>query len=54
MSDVVRAGMAHAYVYRGHPVARYDAIAAAEGEARQAHLGLWGPPCNGNTASVPR
>lgn len=25
--------MAHAYVYRGHPVARYDAIAAAEGEA---------------------
>ncbi|OCB53253.1 nuclease [Mycobacterium vulneris] len=52
--EAVRAGMAHAYVYGGHPVVRYDAIAAAEDEARQAHRGLWGPLCNGNTESVPR
>lgn len=52
--EAARAGMAHAYVYGGRPVARYDAIAAAENEARQAHRGLWGPPCDGNTESVPR
>lgn len=52
--EAARAGMAHAYIYDGRPVARYDAIAAAENEARQAHRGLWGPPCNGNTESVKR
>lgn len=52
--EAARAGMAHAYVYEGRPVARYAAIAAAENEARQAHRGLWGPPCNGNTESVRR
>lgn len=52
--EAARAGMAHAYIYGGHPVARYSAIAAAEHEAQQAHRGLWGPPCHGNTESVPR
>lgn len=52
--EAARAGMAHAYVYGHRPVTRYDAIAAAENEARQAHRGLWGPPCDGNTQSVPR
>jgi micrococcal nuclease len=52
--EAARAGMAHSYVYGGHPVARHAAIAAAEQEAIDAHRGLWGPPCNGNTESVPR
>src|SRR6478672_11149541 len=51
--EAARAGTAHSYIYGGRPVARHDAIAAAEREARDAHRGLWGPPCNGNTASVP-
>jgi micrococcal nuclease len=51
--EAARAGAAHSYIYGGRPVARHDAIAAAEREARDAHRGLWGPPCNGNTASVP-
>lgn len=52
--EAARAGMARAYIYSGRPVARYDEIAAAEDQARQAHRGLWGPPCNGDTESVPR
>jgi micrococcal nuclease len=52
--EAARAGMAHSYVYADNPVARNAAIAAAEQEARDAHRGLWGPPCNGNTESVPR
>ncbi|WP_156425224.1 thermonuclease family protein [Mycobacterium sp. GA-1285] len=50
--EAARAGAARSYVYGGTPVARQDAIAAAEAEARGALRGLWGPPCNGNTASV--
>jgi micrococcal nuclease len=49
-----RAGTAHSYVYDGRSVAIYDAIEAAEREARDGLRGLWGPPCNGNTESVPR
>ncbi len=52
--EAARAGTAHSYVYGGHPVARHAAIEAAEQEAIDAHRGLWGPPCNGNTESVPR
>jgi micrococcal nuclease len=52
--EAARAGMAHSYVYGGIPVARHAAIAAAEQEARDTRRGLWGPPCNGNTVSVPR
>ncbi|OMC40019.1 nuclease [Mycobacterium sp. GA-1841] len=52
--EAARAGMAHAYIYDGHPVTRYGAIAAAEHEAQQALRGLWGPPCHGNTESVRR
>ena len=49
--EAARAGAAHSYVYGGVPVSRYDAIAAAEREARDALRGLWGPPCNGDTTS---
>ena len=51
--EAARAGTAHSYVYGGNPVSRYNAIEAAETEARDAHRGLWGPPCFGDTASVP-
>lgn len=51
--EAARAGTAHSYVYAGHPVARHAAIVAAEQEAIDARRGLWGPPCNGDTESVP-
>lgn len=50
--EAARAGAARSYVYGGNPASRYDAIAAAEAEARDAQRGLWGPPCYGNTAST--
>jgi micrococcal nuclease len=52
--EAARAGAAQSYVYDDNPVSRYDAIEIAETEAREANRGLWGPPCNGNTASVQR
>lgn len=52
--EAARAGAAESYIYQGHPVELYPEIAAAEQEARDAQRGLWGPPCFGNTASVPR
>ncbi|MBE1551910.1 micrococcal nuclease [Mycobacterium sp. OAS707] len=51
--EAVRAGMARAYVYHNNPSARADEIAVAEQEAKTTGRGLWGPPCNGLTASVP-
>ena len=51
--EAVRAGMGRAYVYDHSPATRAPQIAAAEDEARQAHRGLWGPPCNGHTESAP-
>lgn len=52
--EAARAGAAKSYVYGGVPVARYDAIEAAQREAQDASRGLWGgPPCYSNTASVP-
>jgi micrococcal nuclease len=51
--EAARAGTAHSYVY-DVPVSRHAAIDAAEREARGALRGLWGPPCNGTTESVPR
>jgi micrococcal nuclease len=51
--EAARAGAAHSYIYQGDPVSRYPEITAAEQEARDAQRGLWGPPCFGNTASVP-
>ena len=51
--EAARAGAAHSYIYQDQPVARYAAIAAAEQEAVAAQRGLWGPPCYGNTESVP-
>jgi micrococcal nuclease len=53
-TEAARAGTARAYVYQGRPAVRLPAIAAAENEARGANRGLWGPPCYGNTGSVPR
>ena len=46
-------GCCPSYVYHGHPSARADEIAAAEQEAKAAGRGLWGPPCFGQTTSVP-
>jgi micrococcal nuclease len=52
--EAARAGAAHSYIYHNHPAARAGEIAAAEQEAKAAGRGLWGPPCDGNTESVPR
>src|ERR1700712_23026 len=52
--ESVRAGAAKSFVYDDNPVLRYDAIEAAEVEARSALRGLWGPPCNGVTQSFRR
>ncbi|BBY28137.1 thermonuclease family protein [Mycolicibacterium sediminis] len=49
-----RAGTAKSYVYDGNPIAQYEAIRAAETEARSALRGLWGPPCLGDTGSKRR
>lgn len=51
--EAARSGAAHSYVYHDHPVARFDEIQSAQQEAIDAQRGLWGPPCFGNTASVP-
>ena len=51
--EAARAGAAHSYIYHNHPAARADEIAAAEQEAMAARRGLWGPPCFGQTTSVP-
>jgi micrococcal nuclease len=52
--EAARAGAAHSYIYHGHPAERAGEIAAAEQEAKAAGRGLWGSPCFGETASVPR
>ena len=52
--EVVRAGMALAYIYNDDPVERYPAIAAAQQEAENAGRGLWGAQCYGDIESVPR
>lgn len=52
--EAARAGAAESYIYQGNPVELYPEIAAAEQQARDAQRGLWGPPCYGDTASVPR
>lgn len=51
--EAARAGTARSYIYGGAPVSRHAVIQGAEGEARDASRGLWGPPCNGKTASAP-
>ncbi len=51
--EAARAGAAHSYVYHRHSSARAGEIAAAEQEAKAAGRGLWGPPCFGETASLP-
>ena len=51
--EAARSGMVENYVFERHPVQRAPDIAAAEADAKAAGRGLWGPPCNGETASVP-
>jgi micrococcal nuclease len=51
--EAARAGAAHSYIYHNRPAARAAEIAAAEQDAKTAGRGLWGPPCLGQTASVP-
>lgn len=52
--EAARAGAARSFVYGGVPVTRYDAIGAAQKDAQDGQRGMWGPPCFGETASVPR
>ena len=52
-AEAARAGAARSYVYDDKPASRYPEIKSAEDEARAAHRGLWGPPCNGHTESSP-
>ena len=52
--EAARAGAARSVVFGRNPVERQGAIAAAEQEAREGHVGMWGPPCWGNTQSTPR
>jgi micrococcal nuclease len=52
--EAARTGSAVSYVYDDHPVERYAAIEAAQAEAQAGRRGLWGPPCHGNTQSLPR
>ncbi|MCV7241156.1 thermonuclease family protein [Mycolicibacterium celeriflavum] len=49
--EAARAGAGRSYVYNNRPASRFGSIAAAENEARDAGRGLWGPPCNGESAS---
>jgi micrococcal nuclease len=51
--EAARAGTAKSYVYGGVPVSRYGAIETAQADAQAAQRGLWGPPCWGDTTSVP-
>lgn len=50
----VKGGYAHAYVFGHKPSIYAPEIAAAEQDARNSGRGLWGPPCFGDTKSVPR
>ncbi|MGW6377750.1 thermonuclease family protein [Rhodococcus sp. NPDC055112] len=52
-TTAVRAGMAKAYAYGRSTGRLTDDITRAESEARAAGAGLWGPPCEGITDSVP-
>lgn len=50
----VKGGYAHAYVFGHKPSMYANEIASAEQDARSSGRGLWGPPCYGDTESVPR
>jgi len=52
--EAARASAAHSCVYHGHPSARPARSPLAEQEAKAAGRGLWGPPCFGETPSVPQ
>ncbi|SEM13208.1 thermonuclease family protein [Rhodococcus maanshanensis] len=53
-TGAVRAGMAKAYPYGRSTGRLTEDIARAEGEARAAGAGLWGPSCAGITDSAPQ
>lgn len=46
---LVRRGFAKTYVYGRTPFRYAGQFLAAEIAAKRARLGVWGPPCNGNT-----
>ncbi len=46
---LVRTGFAKAYVYGGVPFRYASVFLRGQRAARTARLGVWGPPCNGNT-----
>ena len=47
---LVAAGYAKVYVYGGVPFRYATAFQRAQSRARSSGLGLWGPPCRGNTS----
>ena len=51
--EAARAGHAHSYVYGHRPSMWAAHIAEAEHQAQTARIGIWGPPCLGNTESIP-
>jgi endonuclease YncB( thermonuclease family) len=46
---LVATGYAKVYIYRGNPFQHVAAFQEAEARARRRAIGLWGPPCNGDT-----
>lgn len=46
---LVSSGFARTYIYRGVPFQYATSFLAGEAMARRRHLGIWGPPCSGNT-----
>jgi micrococcal nuclease len=52
--SLVATGYARAYVYGGVPFRFAPAFQRAQSRARTGALGLWGPPCRGNTTRAER
>ena len=46
---LVASGDAKSYVYRHNPFQYVRQFSAAEAQARRRGIGLWGPPCRGDT-----
>lgn len=49
--QAVSDGMARYYHIPDNPVSLHNVLQAAEGAARSEELGLWGPPCYGETSA---
>ena len=51
---LVATGYAKTYVYRGTPFQHVQPFRVAEARAKRLALGLWGPPCDGDTTKRDR